>query len=221
MGNRHGDEGVRLVDMYGITETTVHVTYRRVRERDVRGEAGSRIGRAISDLRVQILDRRKRQVAVGVAGEMYVGGGGVTRGYMGRGEQTAERFIPDEYSVEEGARLYRTGDVGRWKEDGEIEYLGRIDHQIKIRGFRIELGEIEFALRQHPQIREAVVVAKGEGPDQKRLVGYIVPDRSMSAEELYELPNRLSVNHLNKNESDFLYKEIFEEQSYLKHGITL
>ena len=100
--NRHGDEGVRLVNMYGITETTVHVTYRRVRERDVRGEGGGRIGRAISDLRVHILDRRKRQVAVGVAGEMYVGGGGVTRGYMGRGEQTAERFIPDEYSGEEG-----------------------------------------------------------------------------------------------------------------------
>ncbi len=174
--NRHGDEGVRLVNMYGITETTVHVTYRRVRERDVRGEAGSGIGRAISDLRVEILDRRKRQVGVGVAGEMYVGGGGVTRGYMGREEQTAERYIPDEYSGEEGARLYRTGDVGRWREDGEIEYLGRIDHQIKIHGYRIELGEIEAALLKQHGVKEAVVVAREDQSQDKRLAAYIVAE---------------------------------------------
>src|SRR6185369_4061520 len=140
----HGDERPQLVNMYGITETTVHVTERRVRAADVEANAGSLIGRPISDLRGYVLDQHMELLPQGVPGELYVGGGGVARGYLRRPALSAERFVPDPFSNAPGARLYRTGDLVRYRE-GDLEYLGRVDQQVKIRGFRIEPGEIESA----------------------------------------------------------------------------
>ena len=169
---RHGDRRPVLVNMYGITETTVHVTYRPLSAADL--AAPSLIGVPIPDLQVHLLDAGGRPVPVGVPGEMYVGGAGVARGYLNRPDLTALRFVPDPFSGRPGARLYRSGDLARRRADGELEYLGRIDHQVKIRGFRIELGEIEAALAAHPQVRQAVVLAREDQPGERRLVAYLV-----------------------------------------------
>jgi amino acid adenylation domain-containing protein/non-ribosomal peptide synthase protein (TIGR01720 family) len=163
----------RLVNMYGITETTVHVTYRPLLAGDVRQTHRSPIGVAIPDLYIYLLDRAGRLAPAGVAGEIHVGGPGLARGYLGRPELTAARFVPDPLSGETGARLYRTGDVARHLPDGGLEYLGRIDHQVKIRGFRIEVGEIEGALAQHPAVREAAVLATSHESGEKRLCAYV------------------------------------------------
>ena len=172
--DRHGEEEPRLVNMYGITETTVHVTYRPIGRADVEAGAGSVVGTAIPDLGVRVLDRRGHPVPVGVAGELYVGGAGVARGYLGRPELTAERFVPDAYGSGSGERLYRSGDRVRWLASGELEYLGRIDTQVKIRGFRIEPGEVESVLAGLPEVREAAVTVREDTPGEKRLVAYVV-----------------------------------------------
>ncbi len=174
----HGDEQPQLVNMYGITETTVHVTERRVRAVDLAANAGSLIGRPISDLRGYVLDQRMELLPAGVPGELYVGGAGVARGYLGRPALSAERFVPDPFSGAPGARLYRTGDLVRYRSEGELEYLGRVDQQVKIRGFRIEPGEIESVLEQHEEVREAVVIAGEDRPGEPRLIAYIVAKRN-------------------------------------------
>jgi amino acid adenylation domain-containing protein len=170
---RRGAETPRLVNMYGITETTVHVTYRPLGREDVFGGSGSPIGRAIPDLRLYVLDPARRPVPVGVPGELYVGGAGVARGYLNRPELTAERFVDDPFTP---GRLYRTGDRVRWMADGTLEYLGRLDEQVKIRGFRIELGEIEAALRPAPGVGDCTVVVREDEPGDRRLVAYVVGD---------------------------------------------
>ena len=131
----HGDEQPAAREHYGITETTVHVTERRVRAADLTANSGSLIGRPISDLRGYVLDQHMELLPVGVPGELYVGGAGVARGYLWRPELSAERFVPDPFGGERGARLYRTGDLVRYRAQGELEYLGRVDQQVKIRGF--------------------------------------------------------------------------------------
>ena len=173
---RNGVNRPRLINMYGITETTVHVTYHPLSKADVESGNKSVIGRAIPDLRTYLFDSAGQPVPVGVVGEIYVGGAGVARGYLNRPELTVGRFVADPFGCEPGARLYRTGDLGRWRTDGNIEYLGRNDHQVKIRGFRIELGEIETQLAQHPQVREAAVLAREDGGGEKCLVGYVTVD---------------------------------------------
>ncbi|MFD8721809.1 amino acid adenylation domain-containing protein [Streptomyces sp. NPDC059629] len=183
--SRHGSSEPRLVNMYGITETTVHVTYRPLGPTDVPG-GPSPIGVPIPDLRLYLLDRWGSPVPTGVPGELYVGGGGVALGYLGRPSLTASRFLPDPFSGEPGARLYRTGDVARRTVQGELEYLGRNDDQVKVRGFRIETGEIEAALAGHPLVRAAVVVARADGGPAARLVGYIAADEPVSTGELRE-----------------------------------
>jgi amino acid adenylation domain-containing protein/FkbH-like protein/non-ribosomal peptide synthase protein (TIGR01720 family) len=169
---RHGDRQPQLVNMYGITETTVHVTYRLLSKDDL--NSGSVIGKPISDLQLYVLDAHRQPLPVGIPGEMYVGGGGLARGYLNRAELTAQRFVEDHLSGRAGSRLYKTGDSARLLAGHDIEYLGRIDQQVKIRGFRIELGEIESTLSKHPEIRDVAVMAREDVPGTKRLVGYVV-----------------------------------------------
>jgi amino acid adenylation domain-containing protein len=165
------NQNTRLINMYGITETTVHVTYRELERRDTE-RRGSPIGKRIPDLKTYILDKQRRPVPVGVVGEMYIGGAGVARGYLNREELTAERFLKDPFSEEAGARMYKTGDLGRWQGDGTIDFVGRNDSQVKVRGYRIELGEIEARLAEYAGIGEAVVIAREDAAGDKRLVAY-------------------------------------------------
>jgi amino acid adenylation domain-containing protein len=175
--DRHGDQSPQLVNMYGITETTVHVTYRPLNAADLSTHRGSFIGVRIPDLELYVLDQNQNLVPVGVPGELYVGGSGVGRGYLNRPELTAERFVPNPFDPVGGERLYRSGDLVRYLPNRDIEYLGRIDAQVKIRGFRIELGEIEAALSQHPAVRAAIVIAQQDKPESTRLVAYVVPNQ--------------------------------------------
>ena len=170
---RRGDERPAMVNMYGITETTVHVTYRRIRWADAQSGRGSVIGERIPDLTLYVVDERLEPVPVGVPGELLVGGAGLARGYLGRPELTAERFVANPFGA---GRLYRSGDLARWLADGDLEYLGRIDQQVKIRGFRIELGEIERVLAALPGVRDTVVLARDGSGGDRRLVAYMVPE---------------------------------------------
>ena len=168
---RHGDQTPRLINMYGITETTVHVTYRPI-TMAAATEVGSVIGVPIPDLQVHVLDRFQQPVPIGVPGELCIGGAGVAKGYLNRPELTRERFIPNPFGADPEDVLYRSGDLGRYRPNGELEYLGRMDHQVKIRGFRIELGEIESVLTAHPDVRESAVVARRRDGDTQ-LVAYV------------------------------------------------
>ncbi|WP_141753450.1 non-ribosomal peptide synthetase, partial [Duganella sp. HH101] len=168
--DKHGYEAPALTNMYGITETTVHVT-RQLLQQD--GTASNSVGRPIPDLASYILDAGLNPVPVGVAGELHIAGAGLARGYLNRGDLTADRFIPNPFGAA-GSRLYKSGDLARYLEDGSIEYLGRIDHQVKLRGFRIELGEIEAALASLEPVREALVLAREDVAGDKRLVAYLV-----------------------------------------------
>ena len=184
---KHGVERPQLVNMYGITETTVHVTYRRLLRSDVdgtSGTAGSVIGIPLRDLQLYVLDHKLEPAPIGVPGEMHVGGDGLARGYLNQAGLTAERFIPDPFSTTAGARLYKTGDLARYVGRGEFEYLGRRDQQVKIRGFRIELGEIEAVLETHPAVSSAVVDSLAEPGGERRLVAYVTLKEHTTGEQL-------------------------------------
>src|SRR6185312_5895887 len=158
--------GRHFYNAYGPTEGTVCATV----EECHRGQGRPTIGRAIGNVEVYVLDEWLNVAPVGVSGEIYIGGAGVARGYWQRAALTAERLVPHPYSSVGGERLYRTGDEGRYLEDGRIEYLGRVDHQVKVRGYRIELGEIEAVLESHSGVRQAVVLVR----EEQQLVGYVV-----------------------------------------------
>ncbi len=194
---RHGDARPRLVNMYGITETTVHVTYRPLGRADAApGAAASPIGVPIPDLQLHLADAGLELVPPLAPGELCVGGAGLARGYLDRPGLTAERFVPDPWSGVPGARLYRSGDLGRRLPGGEVEYLGRADSQLKIRGFRIEPGEIQAVLAAHPAVRDAVVVAQGNG-EERRLVAYVAADAAAApAAELRRLAGERLPDHM-------------------------
>ncbi len=225
----------RLYNLYGPTEAAVDVTSWECRR--ALGQRTVPIGKPIANTELYILDGRGREVPVGVSGELYIGGAGLGRGYLNRADLTAERFVPHPFTSTPGERLYRTGDLTRYLADGDIEFIRRLDDQVKVRGYRIELGEIETALSRHPGVQDAVVLAREYAPGDVRLVAYLVPHQQhafvprqllrfesqglLANRSLYELPNGMPVLHQNKSETEFLYEEIFVEQSYLRHGVTL
>ena len=170
---RHYEEsiGAQLYNEYGPTEASVWTTVYACKPMPP-GHAIS-IGRVISNAQIYVVDDEQRVVPIGVAGELYIGGAGVARGYQDRADVTAEKFVPDPFSAQAGSRLYRTGDIGRYRPDGNIEFLGRVDNQVKIRGYRIELGEIEAVLAAYPGLTEVAVVAREDAPGEQRLVAYV------------------------------------------------
>jgi amino acid adenylation domain-containing protein len=167
-----------VCNLYGPSETTTYSSWVEMRR-----ESGfdATIGRPIANTQIYILNTHGKPVPIGVSGEIYIGGAGVARGYLHRAELTAARFVSDPHSADPQARMYKTGDLGRWRADGTIEYLGRNDHQVKIRGFRIELGEIESQLMRHAQVKEAVVIAREDVPGEKRLVAYVIVREASAA----------------------------------------
>ena len=225
-----------IFNHYGPTEATVGAaTYRLDREAALGSTARVPLGRPIANAEIYLLDSWGNPVSLGAPGELCIAGAGLARGYLGRAELTAERFIPHAFAASPGQRLYRTGDLARYLADGNLEFLGRIDDQVKIRGFRVELREIESVLAEHPGIERAVVLWRTD-PEPPRLVAHLVPDGarasavlrllrlqgdSSSGGSLYELPNGLTVHHLNRGETAFLFQEIFAGETYLRHGIRL
>ncbi|WP_413035515.1 non-ribosomal peptide synthetase [Paenibacillus xylanilyticus] len=171
----------QLINMYGITETTVHVTYKEMEWDDIQGRT-SNIGKPIPTLQIYILDEQRELVPIGVEGEIYVGGEGLARGYLNREALTEERFVPHPFAPSQ--RLYRTGDLARWQMNGELEYLGRIDHQVKIRGFRIELGEIESRLLEIEGVQQAVVTVREGDTGESMLCAYYVSERLQQGKDL-------------------------------------
>jgi amino acid adenylation domain-containing protein len=203
---RHGDGRPRLVNMYGITETTVHVTFRPLTSEDTARAVGNPIGRALPDLRIRLADRGLRPVPIGIPGELCVGGAGLALGYLNRPELTAGRFIPDPFSESPGARLYRSGDLARLLPDGGLGYLGRIDQQVKIRGYRIEPGEIEAVLAAHPGVREAVVLPSGEASSAVQLLAFWVPAAGPEGPEVAAAELR---RHLRSELPDYMVPAAF------------
>jgi amino acid adenylation domain-containing protein len=164
---------VKLHNLYGPTEAAIDVTYWECQSEDARPSIP--IGKPITNIRLYVVDEAMEPVPMGVPGELCLAGVGLARGYWSRGDLTAERFVPDALSGKSGERLYRTGDLARWLTDGNVEYMGRLDHQVKIRGFRIELGEIEAVLQEHERVQQAVVIGREDKTGDKKLVAYIVP----------------------------------------------
>jgi amino acid adenylation domain-containing protein/FkbH-like protein len=190
-----------LHNLYGPTEAAVDVTYWHCASNS--GRSSVPIGKPIWNTQIYILDKRLQPVPVGVAGELHIGGVGLARGYLKRPELTAEKFIADPFSRDMGARLYKTGDSARFLPDGNIEYLGRIDHQVKLRGFRIELGEIETALSKHPGVRQSTVLVREDSPGDQRLVAYVILDQGVApdAEQLRQ--------HLGQSLPEFMIPAAF------------
>ncbi|WP_244169909.1 non-ribosomal peptide synthetase, partial [Paenibacillus helianthi] len=172
---------IKFINMYGITEVTVHATYKEVTAEDIEGEK-SNIGYPIPTTAIYILDEQQRSVPVGVIGELFVGGKGIARGYLNRKELTRNRFITNPFKPEE--KMYRSGDLARWLPDGTLEYMGRIDHQVKIRGYRIECGEIEAQLLKHESVNETLVIARESEDGSKYLCAYIVSETAVDVTEL-------------------------------------
>jgi amino acid adenylation domain-containing protein len=206
LANQLVAKGGELWNMYGPTETTIWSSAAQVTGDD----APINIGQPIANTQLYILDPHLQPVPMGVTGELHIGGLGLARGYRNRAELTAERFIPDPFSGEPGARLYKTGDVARLRAKGQIEVLGRLDHQVKIRGFRIELGEIEARISEHPQVKEVVVTAREDVPGRKQLVAYLVPQAGVASPLVPDLRG-----FLEPKLPDYMIPAFFEELAAL------
>ncbi|MGY3621908.1 amino acid adenylation domain-containing protein [Bradyrhizobium sp. USDA 10063] len=201
---------VAFFNVYGPTETTVNVSAERIR-----GDVPPNIGRPLRNVRAYILDADLNPVPVGVSGELCIAGAGVARGYLGNPEATAERFVPDPFSAN-GEWLYRSGDSARHLVDGRIQFLGRLDDQVKVRGYRIEPGEVAAAIRQHPAVEDALVVARGE-PGDRRLVAYARCRAACSDGSTF----KSTLAQFNNHETEYLYDEIFKKEIYVRHNIRL
>ncbi|MFG1951744.1 amino acid adenylation domain-containing protein [Micromonospora sp. NPDC048830] len=193
--DRYGDARPELINMYGTTETTVHATFHVVRAAELADPGRRLVGRPLPDLRIVLLDADRRPVPLGAHGEVAIGGPGVSLGYSGRPELTAERFVASPYAGP-GGTLYRTGDLARWLPDGNLDFLGRTDAQVKIRGFRVEPGEVEAVLREHPDVADVVVVARAGRADDTELAGYVVPRPGAAPAELRVHARRLLPEYL-------------------------
>ena len=226
------DTDCRFYNLYGPTECTVNAVWAPITEeaRAADGRLVPVIGHAIPGCHIAIRDADGNAVPPGFAGELLIGGCGVATGYFGDARRTAASFVPDPYSEKPGARLYRSGDLARFGSSGAVEFLGRIDHQVKLRGLRIELGEIEAALARHPGVKECAALLREDRPGDQRLVAYVAPkDNGAPAAPVveageplpYQLPNGLHIAQQNKNETDYLYDEIFAKKTYSCYGISL
>ncbi len=222
------ETGAALCNLYGPTEAAIDASFHVCPRGEPLADVVP-IGRPLANVRIYLVDRLLRPVPRLLPGEIVLGGAGLARGYRGRPELTAERFVPDPWGPP-GGRLYRTGDLGRFAPTGAIEILGRIDSQVKLRGVRIELGEIEARLSEHPAVRDAVVVLREDVPGEPRLVGYVVrhaanaagiADAAPPLDDLCELPGGLRIACVNRNEAEVVYREIFTDGSYLRHGVEL
>jgi amino acid adenylation domain-containing protein/FkbM family methyltransferase len=215
--------GCQVINHYGPTEATVGALTHAIA---AGAEGGDNIplGRALGGVRAYVVDQTGQLAARGVKGELLLGGAGIARAYIGEAGQTAERFIPDAFSAD-GGRLYCTGDLARWRPDGLLQYLGRKDRQVKLRGYRVELGEIESVLQRQEDVRDAAVIVRHGAAGEPFLAAYVVPI-SKRAEAIegrvrYRLPNNLALAHINQYETDFFYRQIFEDRNNLRHGIQL
>ncbi|MBD2137713.1 amino acid adenylation domain-containing protein [Anabaena sp. FACHB-1237] len=207
----------RIYNHYGPTETTVGVlTYQVNPKKPLPEIATLPLQNPIYNTHIYLLDDNLKPVPVGVPGEIYIGGLGVARGYLNQPELTTAKFIDKD-----DERLYKTGDLARYLPSGEIEFIGRVDNQVKVRGFRVELKDIESVITQHPDIETSTVILT----ENQQLAAYVVPHTKrnpiINGMNRYKLPNNMYVAHLNKNETDYIYREIFELQAYLRHGITI
>ncbi len=226
--------GTECYNVYGPTECTVDAAIGHV---ETAGETPN-IGHPITNARIYLLDAQQRPVPIGVRGEICVAGECLARGYLNAPGLTAEKFVPEPFSGVAGARMYRTGDLGRYLADGRIEFVGRVDHQVKVRGVRIELGEIEAALRQHAAVRDAVVQVREDITNDKRLIAYVVPEETqglplvpkvageeredlLSGRQLTKLPNGMLIAGHGSLQASGVYREIFEDNIYFKHGVRL
>jgi len=214
-----------IYNHYGPTETTVGVLTYHVDQLPTTQSGTLPLGKPLPRASVVILDEAGRPVPSGVEGELYIGGDSVARGYLNRPDLTADKFVPDPFSEDPGARLYRTGDLARLLPGGDVEFCGRIDDQVKIHGYRIEPGEIDGTLREHGGVRDVVVLPRATENGDKHLVAYVVPKRAeqplWAFPAVHVLPDGAPVAHLNKNETDYIYNEIFVLQAYLRHGISI
>ncbi|MGB8507277.1 MAG: amino acid adenylation domain-containing protein [Pyrinomonadaceae bacterium] len=202
--------GIPLLNAYGPTECSDDVTHHFITETPAKGVVNMPIGRPLSNTRLYVLDAQGQPLPVGIPGELYVGGIGVGRGYLRDAARTAEVFVPDPFAAMAGARMYRTGDLVRYLPEGEIEFLGRIDHQVKMRGFRIELGEIQAVLNQHQAVNESVVMVREDTPGDSRLVGYVVPDFEYLTEQERQADTGLDALQVSNWQS--IYDEVYSQQ---------
>lgn len=213
----------RMLNLYGPSEDTTYSTYACLPADLTEAPA---IGGPVANTQVYLLDRHMQPMPLGIPGEIYLAGEGVTRGYWKRPSLTATRFIPNPFAQVPGDRLYKTGDLARYLPDGQLVFMGRVDHQVKLHGFRIEMGEIERTLQQHPQVDQAVVTIHENQQGQKSLVAYLVPHPKRPLPDLndyphHQLPNGMEIVYQSQIEAEHIYEDIFERRCYLQHGIVL